>query len=77
MEEENCNINPTGTMKGGIMIAGTCQGPKDIPDTVAQASAVAARVLRSIVSGAVEDGLATLTLADIEQKVKSLTQPGA
>ena len=32
-------------------MAGVCQGPKDIPDTVAQASAVAARVLRSIVSG--------------------------
>jgi heterodisulfide reductase subunit A len=75
-EELNYNIEPNATERGGIFVAGVCQGPKDIPDTVAQASAVAARVLRSIVSGEVQDGRSTLTLADIEQKVRALASPG-
>lgn len=29
----------------GIYLAGACQGPKDIPDTVSQASAAAAKVM--------------------------------
>jgi heterodisulfide reductase subunit A len=29
----------------GIFLAGCCQGPKDIPDTVAQAKAAAASAL--------------------------------
>ena len=33
---------------------GTCQGPKDIPDTVAQAQAAAARILALISKGEVE-----------------------
>ncbi len=41
----------TGTVKDGISIAGACQGPKDIPDTVAQASAAASRVIQSILTG--------------------------
>ncbi len=41
-------LDPVGTIRQGITIAGVCQGPKDIPDTVAQASAAAARVLQSI-----------------------------
>ena len=49
--ELNYNGEPTQTERGGIFVAGMCQGPKDIPDTVAQASAVAAGVLGSISSG--------------------------
>jgi len=37
-----------------VFIAGCCQGPKDIPDTVAQASAAAAKVLSLISKGRVE-----------------------
>ncbi|NJO92016.1 MAG: CoB--CoM heterodisulfide reductase iron-sulfur subunit A family protein [Chloroflexia bacterium] len=54
--ELNSNSNPTGTAKAGISIAGVCQGPKDIPDTVAQASAAAASVLQSIVKGKIQGG---------------------
>jgi heterodisulfide reductase subunit A len=72
--ELDYNMEPNATERGGIFVAGACQGPKDIPDTVAQASAVAARVLRSIVSGVVEDGRSTLTLADIEEKVSALAK---
>jgi heterodisulfide reductase subunit A len=32
------------TFTGGVYLAGSCQGPKDIPDTVAQASGAAAKV---------------------------------
>nr|MDA3905214.1 4Fe-4S dicluster domain-containing protein [Bacteroidales bacterium] len=36
------------TRQSGIAIAGLCQGPKDIPDTVAQASAAASSILQNI-----------------------------
>ena len=49
--ELDYNSDPTDTERGGIFVAGVCQGPKDIPDTVAQASAVAAGVLKSIAIG--------------------------
>ena len=70
--EADYNADPTGTERGGVYVAGVCQGPKDIPDTVAQASAVAARVLKSIVSGKGVDSLENLTLDDIETRAKSL-----
>ena len=47
--ELNYNAEPNSTGREGIYLAGVCQGPKDIPDTVAQASAAAAYVLGSIV----------------------------
>ena len=70
--ELDYNIDPTGTERGGIHLAGVCQGPKDIPDTVAQASAVAARVLRSIVSGRGSESRGTLPLAEIEKRAWAL-----
>ena len=42
------------TFTDGIFIAGCCQGPKDIPDTVAQAGAAAAEALALIDTGHVE-----------------------
>ncbi len=47
--ELDYNSEPNSTGRNGIYVAGVCQGPKDIPDTVAQASAAAAEALRSIV----------------------------
>ncbi|OIP37428.1 disulfide reductase [Candidatus Desantisbacteria bacterium CG2_30_40_21] len=38
-------LAPVETAISGVFLAGTCQGPKDIPDTVAQASASAAKVI--------------------------------
>ncbi|MBN1336791.1 MAG: CoB--CoM heterodisulfide reductase iron-sulfur subunit A family protein [Deltaproteobacteria bacterium] len=67
--------NPTETQRGGVYVAGMCQGPKDIPDTVAQASAVAAGVLRSISSGRGSGHLASLTLSQIEARAKTLSRP--
>ena len=66
--ELNYNGAPTYTERGGIFVAGMCQGPKDIPDTVAQAAAVAAGVLRTIASGRGMDDLNSLSLSDIETR---------
>lgn len=70
--ELDYNGNPTETDRGGIYVAGMCQAPKDIPDTVAQASAVAAGVLRSLTSGQGIGNLSSLSLSDIETKAKTI-----
>ena len=38
----------------GLFLAGCCQGPKDIPDTVAQASAAAAEAITLAAKGQIE-----------------------
>jgi heterodisulfide reductase subunit A len=70
--ELDYNGNPTDTERGCIFVAGVCQAPKDIPDTVAQASAVAAGVLRNISSGKGIGHLGSLTLGNIEERAKIL-----
>lgn len=70
--EINYNGNPTVTERGGIYVAGMCQSPKDIPDTVAQASAVAAGVLGSIANGTGTGNLSSITLSEIEARAKSI-----
>lgn len=42
--EAHPKLRPVETNTAGVYLAGTAQGPKDIPDTVAQASAAAAKV---------------------------------
>lgn len=70
--ELDYNGSPTDTERGGIYVAGMCQGPKDIPDTVAQASAVAAGVLKSITSGRGIGNLSSITLSEIEARAKTI-----
>jgi heterodisulfide reductase subunit A len=43
--EVHPKLRPVESNKAGIFLAGMCQGPKDIPESVAQASAAAAKVL--------------------------------
>ena len=45
LSEAHPKLRPVETNTAGVFLAGACQGPKDIPETVAQASAVAAKVL--------------------------------
>jgi len=52
--ERHPKLDPVATSTAGIFVVGCAQGPKDIPDTVAQASAAAARVLAMISKGKVE-----------------------
>lgn len=51
--EEHPKLEPVSTATSGIFLAGACQGPKDIPDTVAQAKGAAAEALSLSVSGRV------------------------
>jgi heterodisulfide reductase subunit A len=57
--ERHPKLDPVATTTDGVFVAGCCQGPKDIPDTVAQASAAAARALAMISKGKVEVEAAT------------------
>jgi heterodisulfide reductase subunit A len=70
--ELDYNGSPTDTDKGGIYVAGMCQAPKDIPDTVAQASAVAAGVLSSLTSGRGIGNLSSISLSEIEERAKKI-----
>jgi len=51
--ERHPKLAPVATATEGVFIAGCAQGPKDIPDTVAQANAAAAAVLQAIAQGEV------------------------
>jgi len=44
-QEAHVKMHPVETATDGIFLAGCCQGPKDIPDAVAQAKAAAASAL--------------------------------
>jgi len=52
--ERHPKLAPVNTNTDGIFLAGCCQGPKDIPDSVAQAGAAAAEALALIDHGYVE-----------------------
>ena len=52
--EKHPKLAPVNTANDGVFLAGVCQGPKDIPDTVAQADAAAAQALALIDRGQVE-----------------------
>ena len=52
--ERHPKLAPVSTFTDGIFLAGCCQGPKDIPDTVAQAGAAAAEALALVDAGVVE-----------------------
>lgn len=51
--ETHPKLAPVNTATDGVFIAGCCEGPKDIPDTVAQASAAASKALSLISKGKV------------------------
>jgi heterodisulfide reductase subunit A len=51
--ERHPKLDPVATMTDGIFVAGACQGPKDIPASVAQGAAAAARVQGMITKGKV------------------------
>ena len=52
--ERHPKLAPVSTFTDGVFVAGACQGPKDIPDTVAQAGAAAAEALALIDAGQIE-----------------------
>jgi heterodisulfide reductase subunit A len=52
--ERHPKLAPVSTFSDGIFLAGVCQGPKDIPESVAQAGAAAAEALSLVDKGFVE-----------------------
>ena len=63
--ERHPKLDPVATMTEGVFIAGCCESPKDIRDSVAQASAAAARILALISKGTVET---EATIAEINEE---------
>jgi heterodisulfide reductase subunit A len=51
IKEYHPKLRPVDTQRPGIFVAGTAQGPKSIPDTIAQAKAAAARVVSMLSAG--------------------------
>ena len=51
--ELHVKLAPVATPSAGIYLAGCCQGPKDIPDTVAQAAAAAGEASALLAKGTV------------------------
>ena len=45
LTEAHAKLRPVESPTAGIFLSGVCQGPKDIPETVSQASACAAKVI--------------------------------
>ena len=52
--ERHPKLAPVNTFTDGVFLAGACQGPRDIPDTVAQAGAAAAEAMVLIDKGYIE-----------------------
>ncbi len=52
--EKHPKLAPVETMSDGIFLAGTCQGPKDIPDSVAHGGAAAAAAISLLDHGTVD-----------------------
>jgi heterodisulfide reductase subunit A len=71
--ENNYLSEPTSTFTGGITIAGVCQGPKDIPDTVAQASAAASRVLQTVIKGKIRGGIKDMSPDKIIENARQIS----
>ena len=58
-------MRPVDTAVDGVFLAGCCQGPKDIPDTIAQAKAAASSALIPLLRGTVPAESAT-AVVDVE-----------
>ena len=43
--EAHAKLRPVESPTAGVFLSGVCQGPKDVPETVAQASAAASKVI--------------------------------
>jgi len=52
--EAHPKLRPLESPTAGIFLAGACQGPKDIPDSVAQASGAAAKAMALLSKGDIE-----------------------
>lgn len=52
--EKHPKLDPVATSTDGVYLAGACQGPKDINESMTQARAAVSRILATIIRGTVE-----------------------
>jgi heterodisulfide reductase subunit A len=64
--EKHPKLDPVATTTDGVFIVGSCQSPKGITESIAQAKAAAARILASIAVGKLE---VEVTTSYIDEKV--------
>jgi len=64
--EKHPKLDPVATTTSGVYIVGSCQGPKEIPDSIAQAKAASARVLATINQGSVN---VEVTTAEVNEDI--------
>ncbi len=62
--ERHLKFSPVQTQVEGVFVAGCCQGPKDIPESVAQGAAAAAGALQFIDPGVVD---VSPTVAEVDE----------
>ncbi|HOB87358.1 MAG TPA: CoB--CoM heterodisulfide reductase iron-sulfur subunit A family protein [Bacillota bacterium] len=60
--EAHPKLRPVDTATDGVFLAGCCQGPKDIPDTVAQAKGAASSAMIPLARGKVKIGAQVATV---------------
>ena len=60
--ERHPKLDPVATTTDGVYVVGTCQSPKDIPDSVSQARGAAARILATILAGSVNVEVTTAVI---------------
>lgn len=65
LTEAHPKLRPVETNTAGVYLAGAAQGPKDIPDSVAQASAAAAKVIGMFCKDSLESNPMICTVNEI------------
>ena len=64
LKEAHPKLRPVETLTAGIFLAGTAQAPRDIPDTVAQASAAASKGMELLSQEVLQRDPSTATIND-------------
>lgn len=64
--EAHPKLRPVETQVSGVYLAGTAQGPKDIPDTVAQAGAAASKIIGLLSKDSIESN-PMISYADVSK----------
>jgi|AntAceMinimDraft_16_1070373.scaffolds.fasta_scaffold01526_5 heterodisulfide reductase subunit A len=64
--EKHPKLDPIATTTDGVFVVGSCQAPKDIPDSITQAEAASARILSSISKGRVQ---VEVTTAEVNEEI--------
>lgn len=64
--EKHPKLDPVATTTDGVYVVGSCQSPKEIPDSIAQSKAATARILATIERGKVQ---VEVTTAEINSDI--------